>query len=43
LFEPLVRALLEATPNMPATEIAELVGCTGSTRLFRDKLPSVAS
>ena len=35
-FEPLVRALLKATPDMPATVIAERVGWTGSITWFRD-------
>ncbi len=29
-FEPLVRQLLAATPDMPATVVAERVGWTGS-------------
>ena len=35
-FEPLVRALLKTTPDMPATVIAERVGWTGSISWFRD-------
>lgn len=35
-FEPLVRQLLIATPDMPATVIAERVGWTGSISWFRD-------
>lgn len=35
-FEPLVRALLKTTPDMPATVIAERVGWTGSITWFRD-------
>jgi transposase len=37
-FEPLVRHLLEATPDMPATVIAERVGWTGSITWFRDNV-----
>ncbi|WP_371743729.1 IS21 family transposase [Plantibacter sp. MCCC 1A11337] len=35
-FEPLVRQLLAATPDMPATVIAERVGWTGSISWFRE-------
>ncbi len=35
-FEPLVRQLLKATPDMPATVIAERVGWTGSITWFRE-------
>ena len=35
-FEPLVRQLLAATPEMPATVVAERVGWTGSISWFRD-------
>ncbi|MFN7151653.1 MAG: IS21 family transposase [Microthrixaceae bacterium] len=34
-FEPRVRALLEETPDMPATVLAERVGWTGSITWFR--------
>lgn len=37
-FEPLVRQLLIATPDMPATVIAERVGWTGSITWFRDNV-----
>jgi hypothetical protein len=37
-FEPLVRQLLTATPEMPATVIAERVGWTGSITWFRDNV-----
>jgi hypothetical protein len=37
-FEPLVRQLLEVTPDMPATVIAERVGWTGSITWFRDNV-----
>ena len=37
-FEPLVRQLLVATPDMPATVIAERVGWTGSITWFRDNV-----
>ena len=37
-FEPLVRQLLAATPDMPATVIAERVGWTGSITWFRDNV-----
>ena len=37
-FEPLVRQLLEETPDMPATVIAERVGWTGSITWFRDNV-----
>lgn len=37
-FEPLVRLLLSATPEMPATVIAERVGWTGSITWFRDNV-----
>jgi hypothetical protein len=37
-FEPAVRALLEETPDMPATVLAERVGWTGSIRWFRDNV-----
>jgi hypothetical protein len=35
-FEPLVRALLKTTPDLPATVVAERVGWTGSISWFRD-------
>ena len=38
MFEPRVRALLEETPDMPATVLAERVGWTGSIRWFRDNV-----
>lgn len=38
VFEPRVRALLEQTPDMPATVLAERVGWTGSIRWFRDNV-----
>jgi len=34
-FEARVRALLDQTPDMPATVVAERVGWTGSIRWFR--------
>ena len=37
-FEPHVRALLEQTPDMPATVLAERVGWTGSIRWFSDNV-----
>ncbi len=37
-FEPRVRALLEQTPDMPATVLAERVGWTGSIRWFSDNV-----
>ncbi len=37
-FEPLVRQLLIATSDMPATVIAERVGWTGSITWFRDNV-----
>jgi transposase len=37
-FEPLVRRLLDETPDMPATVIAERVGWTGSITWFRDNV-----
>ena len=37
-FEPLVRQLLIATPDMPGTVIAERVGWTGSITWFRDNV-----
>jgi len=37
-FEPLVRQLLIASPDMPATVIAERVGWTGSISWFRDNV-----
>jgi hypothetical protein len=37
-FEPLVRHLLVATPDMPATVLAERVGWTGSITWFRDNV-----
>jgi transposase len=37
-FEPLVRQLLDATPDMPATVIAERVGWTGSITWFRENV-----
>lgn len=37
-FEPLVRQLLVATPDMPASVIAERVGWTGSSSWFRDNV-----
>ena len=37
-FEPQVRALLEKTPTLPATVIAERVGWTGSITWFRDNI-----
>ncbi len=38
VFEPRVRALLEQTPDMPATVLAERVGWTGSIRWFSDNV-----
>ena len=40
-FEPRVRELLEQTPDMPATVLAERVGWTGSIRWFRDNVSRV--
>lgn len=37
-FEPHVRQLLEGTPDMPATVLAERVGWTGSITWFRDNV-----
>ena len=37
-FEPAVRQLLTATPDMPATVIAERVGWTGSITWFRENV-----
>ena len=37
-FEPAVRQLLAATPDMPATVLAERVGWTGSISWFRDNV-----
>jgi hypothetical protein len=38
VFEPRVRALLEETPDMPATVLAERVGWDGSIRWFSDNV-----
>jgi transposase len=38
VFEPRVRALLEDTPDMPATVLAERVGWTGSIRWFSENV-----
>jgi hypothetical protein len=38
VFEPRVRELLEQTPDMPATVLAERVGWTGSIRWFRENV-----
>ena len=38
VFEPRVRALLEQTPEMPATVLAERVGWTGSIRWFSENV-----
>ena len=38
VFEPRVRALLEQTPDMPATVLAERVGWAGSIRWFSDNV-----
>lgn len=38
VFEPRVRALLEETPDMPATVLAERVGWEGSIRWFSDNV-----
>jgi transposase len=38
VFEPLVRALLEQTPDMPATVLAERVGWEGSIRWFSENV-----
>ncbi len=40
-FEARVRQLLEETPDMPATVLAERVGWTGSIRWFRDNVNRV--
>jgi transposase len=40
-FEARVRQLLEETPEMPATVLAERVGWTGSIRWFRDNVNRV--
>ena len=37
-FEQQVRQLLEATPSMPATVLAERVGWTGSATWFRQNV-----
>jgi hypothetical protein len=37
-FEPRVRELLEQTPDMPATVLAERVGWEGSARWFRENV-----
>ena len=42
-FEPQVRSLLLATPQMPATVIAERVGWSGSIRWFRDNVNRLRS
>jgi transposase len=41
LFEARVRALLEDTPEMPATVIAERVGWTGSITWFRENVKAL--
>lgn len=41
VFEPRVRALLEQTPDMPATVLAERVGWEGSIRWFRDNVKRI--
>jgi transposase len=38
VFEPRVRALMEQTPDMPATVLAERVGWEGSIRWFSDNV-----
>lgn len=38
VFEPRVRPLLEWSPDMPATALAERVGWEGSIRWFRDNV-----
>jgi hypothetical protein len=38
VFEPRVRELLEQTPDMPATVLAERVGWTGSIRWFSENV-----
>lgn len=38
VFEPRVKELLAATPDMPATVLAERVGWEGSIRWFRDNV-----
>ena len=38
VFEPRVRALLEQTPDMPATVVAERVGWAGSIRWFSENV-----
>jgi hypothetical protein len=38
VFEPRVRALLDQTPDMPATVLAERVGWAGSIRWFSDNV-----
>ena len=40
-FEVRVRALLDETPEMPATVLAERVGWSGSIRWFRDNVNRV--
>lgn len=40
-FEARVRALLEETPSMPATVLAERVGWTGSIRWFRENVAKI--
>jgi transposase len=41
VVEPRVRALLEQTPDMPATVLAERVGWEGSIRWFRDNVKRI--
>jgi transposase len=41
VFEPRVRALLEQTPDMPATVLAERVGWTGSIRWFSQNVKRI--
>ena len=42
-YEARVRELLEETPDMPATVLAERVGWTGSIRWFRDNVKQLRS
>jgi transposase len=42
-MEPKMRALLKDNPRMPATVIAERVGCAGSPAWFRENLARIRS
>ena len=41
VFEPRVRALLQLTPDMPATVLAERVGWTGSITWFWENVKRI--